>query len=61
MSHEGPPMTRAEALAALAAYRTTVAGRDDLIRAAAAAGVPETQIAAAAGIGRMTVRKALGK
>lgn len=31
------------------------------IRAAHADGVPETQIAAALGVNRMTVRKALGK
>ena len=54
-------MTQDEALAALGAYRATADRRDELIRDAAAAGVPETQIAVTAGVARMTVRKALGK
>ena len=54
-------MTQEQALADLAEYRALAERRDDLIRAAAAAGTPETRIAAAAGVARMTVRKALGK
>jgi hypothetical protein len=54
-------MTREQALNALTDYRIMALRRDHLIRAAAAAGVPETQIAAAAGVARDTVRKALGK
>lgn len=41
--------------------RELAAALYEAIQAAHAAGMPETQIAAAAGVDRMTVRKALGK
>ena len=41
--------------------RELAAALYDAIRDAHAAGTPETQIAAAAGVDRMTVRRALGK
>jgi hypothetical protein len=43
----------------LAEYAMTVADRDNLIRAAYAAGLPKRRIAALSGLARMTVDKIL--